>query len=94
MMVMALSGMRLVSAIGFFERALAGVLRAALADFDDLDVAESEATSALLGALSKALRQLSLGTVLQPADGGDHQPHETSALLLGRFVPAHIFSMS
>src|SRR6185369_7201273 len=42
------------------------------------------APAGLLGALSVPLRELALGAVLEPADGGDHQPHDES----GRLLPA------
>src|SRR5882672_12753783 len=41
----------------FLDHALADLLRAALANFDNIDVAEADAASGLVGALPVALRQ-------------------------------------
>ena len=79
----------------FLEPALADFLRAALADFDDLDLAEADAAADLLGALAVALRKLPFRAVLQPADRGDHQPHGLFALSSSAGCAsalAHIFS--
>jgi hypothetical protein len=78
----------------FFDHALADLLGAALADLDDVGLAEADAPSCLIRALAIALGKFALGAVLQPADGRHHQPHRDDQSGLRPRVPAHIFSRS
>ena len=59
----------------FFDHPLADLLGAAFADFHNFHVAKADAPAGLLGALAIALGELALGAILEPADGGNHQPH-------------------
>src|SRR3954469_1065258 len=63
----------------FFGHPLADLLGPAFADFHDIHVAKADAPPGLLGALAIALGELALGAVLDPADGGNHQPHVVQA---------------
>ena len=59
------------------------------------NVAEADALSGLIGALAIAFDEFALRTVLQPADGGDDEPHGASALRLAARTAAgpHLFEV-
>src|SRR5262249_37765893 len=59
----------------FFEPAPVGVVGAAFADLDHIDGLETDAATGVGRALAIALGEVPLGTLLQPADGGDHDAH-------------------
>ncbi len=59
----------------FFEHAPGGIAGAALLDLDDVDGVQAGAATGVGRALAIALRKLALGTLLQAADGGDHDAH-------------------
>ena len=59
----------------FFDHPLANLLGTAFADFHNIHVTKADVPAGLLGALAIALGELALGAILEPADGGNHQPH-------------------
>ena len=59
----------------FLEHAPAGIAGAALLDLDDIEGAQPRAATGIGRALAVALGELALGTLLQPADDGHHDPH-------------------
>src|SRR4029079_17031272 len=59
----------------FLEHAPGGIPGAALFDLDDIEGAQSRAATGIGRALAIALRELTLGALLQPADDGHHDPH-------------------
>src|SRR5262245_36960359 len=59
----------------FLEHPPGGVAGAALLDLDDVEGVETGTATGRGGELAIALRKLPLGTLLQPADGGDHDAH-------------------
>ena len=72
----ARSGMILAMAIDSSSMRRSASLGAALADLDDVEGAcKPTLRPASAGALAVALGQLALRTLLQAADGGDHDPH-------------------
>ncbi len=84
----------------FFEHAALGIVGAAFADLDDVDVGQPDAAAGVGRALAVALGELALGTLLQAADGGDHDPHRAPPLALSspavsRLRPArpHLFEI-
>ncbi len=59
----------------FFEHAPGGIAGAALLDLDDVEGAQAGAATGVSRAFAIALGKLALWTLLQPADGGDHDAH-------------------
>ena len=57
----------------FFGAPPFGVLRAALTDFDNLDVAKAKAAAGCLGALAIGRGEFAFGALFQAADGGDEE---------------------
>src|SRR5262245_45012692 len=57
------------------EHAPRRVARAALLDLDDIEGVETGLTAGRGGELAITFRKLPFGTLLQPADGGDHNAH-------------------
>ena len=60
----------------FFGAPPLGILRAALADFDDFDVAKTEGAADRFGALAIGRGELAFGALLEAADGGDEDTHD------------------
>ncbi len=59
----------------FFEPAPLGIARAALSDLDDVEGVQAGSAAGIGGAFAEAFHKLALGTLLQPANGDDHDPH-------------------
>ena len=73
--VTARSGIDIGDGDRFLEHAPCRIAGAAFLDLDDVDGAEAGAATGIRRALAIALRKLALRALLQPADGGDHDPH-------------------
>src|SRR5262245_37053463 len=59
----------------FFEPAPGGIVGAAFLDLDDVEGIQTDAATGVRRALAVALGKLALRTLLQTADGGDHDAH-------------------
>ncbi len=81
----ARSGMMLAIAIELFDHAPLRLVGAAFLDLDDVEVPQPEAAAGRGGALAEALCKLTLGTLLHPADGGDHDTHDGTAYRMHGF---------
>src|SRR5487761_527262 len=64
----------------FLDAPAFGIVRAALANFDDLDFAQAERAADRFGALAIGSGEVSLRPLLQPADGGDQNTHGRACL--------------
>src|SRR6185369_6923983 len=64
----------------FLEHALARIVGAALADFDDLDVAQAELAAGLRGAFGIAFGKLGFGALFQASDGGNNNAHNARSV--------------
>src|SRR5262249_50913188 len=59
----------------FFEHAPGGIVGAALLDLDNVEGVQTDVTTGVGRAFAIALGELALRTLLQAADGGDHDAH-------------------
>ena len=59
----------------FLDTPTLGILGAAFANFDDFDVAQAERAAGRFRALAVRRGELALGSLFQPADGGDDKAH-------------------